>query len=266
MSTLATLRDCLHHAARASSARDQLLAFLLAGFGVLGAHRQGLRRRYFCWINRFAKNGVVRFNLRLHGTPTTVELREANKADYLVACEFVRGGYERPDCAPGAIVDAGANIGLFALHAARLFPHVPLSCYEPDPANFVVLERNLALNRIPAALHRRGVWSRQCTLYYHAQDSHTGFVDENPPGLEIPCEVPEISADTWLKIDAEGAEYEVLPALLSRGERPKWISMEIHDFNRRGSVLLTALRENGYRVSGGEDLSVECTVISARHV
>lgn len=264
MSTLVTIRECLAHARHAPTPRDELLVFLLAGFGVLGAHRRRLRAWYFDWINRFAGEGVLRFTLPLHGIPTTVELRARNEADYLVACELVRGGYERPGGTPDTIVDAGANIGLFALHAARLFPEARLACYEPDPGNFALLQRNLALNHIAADLRQAALWSRSGTLYYHAQDSHTGFVDESPPGLEIPCETPSIGPRCWLKLDIEGAEHELLPALLRRGDCPEWISMEIHHHDTRGPALLDLLRENGYVVTGGDDLTVHCTVVSAR--
>lgn len=264
MSTLATLRQCMACATRGRSLRDRWLAFLLAGVGVMGAHRAGLQRLYLRLINLCVEKGVVRLQISLFGKPTDVELRAGNEADYLVACEFVHGGYERPDFEPEIVVDAGANIGLFAIHAGRLFPASRIVCYEPDPDNFSLLERNLELNGIKAELHRAGVWSSKCTLYYHPRDAHTGFVDDQPPGVEIPCETPIIPPRCWLKIDVEGAEHEVLPALLTRGDRPEFISMEIHHHATRGAALLNLLRENGYTILGGDDPNIDCTVISAK--
>jgi len=265
MSALGTLSECIRETRRARTWRDKCLAFLLAGFGVLGAHRRILRGLYFHWINAFAQNGIVRLNIEVNRIPTVIELRAGNKADYLVACEFVRGSYERPAATPDTIVDAGANIGLFALYAARLFSKARLSCFEPDLDNFKQLKHNLSLNEIDAEFHHAGVWSKAATLYYHSQESHTGFVDEKPPGVAISGELPKILPRCWLKLDAEGAEYELLPALLAQNQRPEWISMEVHDFDRRGASLLALLKDNGYNISGGEDLTVGCTVISAHY-
>lgn len=261
MSAALTLLRCLRDARHGVTLHDKRLAFLLAGYGILGIHRRRLRAAWFRWITT---GHPLHLALRVAGHPTRVELRNGNEADYLVACELVRGGYEVPPEPPDRVVDAGANIGLFALHAARHFPDASLVCYEPDPENFALLERNLASNAIDADLHRAGVWSRPGTLYYHARHSHTGFVDEHPPGLAIPCETPLIGPRCWLKLDVEGAEHELLPALLARGDRPAWISMEIHEHAARGEALLTLLRENGYTVTGGEDAAMDCAVVSAR--
>ena len=258
MSTLGTLSECIRETRRARTWRDKLLVFLLAGFGVLGAHRRILRGLYFNWINSFAQNGIVRLNIEVNRVPTVVELRAGNKADYLVACEFVRGSYERPASTPDTIVDAGANIGLFALHAARFFSTARLSCFEPDLENFKQLQQNLSLNEIDAELHHAGVWSMKTNLYYHAQESHTGFVDEHPPGLEIFCELPKISPHCWLKLDVEGAEYAVLPALLSKGIFPRFISMELHHRRQRGDALLEFVRTHGYRVEGPVEVDTDC--------
>ncbi len=60
------------------------------------------------------------------------------------------------------------------------------------------------------------------------------------------CEVPEIEESTWLKMDVEGAEYEVLPAVLAKLPLPRHISMEVHDYHNRGSVLKNLLLDHDY--------------------
>src|SRR5207302_851192 len=49
---------------------------------------------------------------------------------------------------PGLFVDAGANIGWHALHAARQANVEAVVAFEPDPFNAWLLDRNLSANGI----------------------------------------------------------------------------------------------------------------------
>jgi FkbM family methyltransferase len=152
---------------------------------------------------------------------------------------------------------------MFALQAATRFPKAKVVCYEPDFSNFQVLNKNVSLNNLPIETYPLGLWSKDCTLYYHPKTSETGYVDEYPPGLPIACKLPVIEENTWLKLDVEGAEYEILPALFALNLFPRWISMEIHDFHERGQEILRLLDSNQYKVLGGDCISAPCAVITA---
>lgn len=263
MSTISTIFRLVHHAQQGASLRDKWLAFLIAGLGIMGHHRVKLRCWFLNCINNLEIQGFIPLHLKLNGLSRRLCMRQGNEADYLMTGELVMGGYELPSFEPQTIIDGGANIGMFTVQAWSHFPQAKLICYEPDSDNFQQLQRNLALNHLPAETHQLGLWSKDTTLYYHAQSSQTGFVDEKPPGIPIVCTVPKIEQDCWLKLDVEGAEYEVLPALLNNHQYPRWISLEIHDFDTKGQSLLTLLRDHGYTLKGGEDSTVNCTVISA---
>ena len=188
-------------------------------------------------------------SLRITGHPLAIFLRKGNKADYLVFGEMVMGGYKWPDNAtnrPTAVVDGGANIGLFSLFARAMFPGVKLSCYKPDKDNLIQLRRNLEANNIAADVVPKALWSKTAELFFHPGESYSGFVDANPSPYSISCILPTVPDGCWLKLDIEAAEYEVLPALLKAGAKPAIISMEIHDFNRRGQQLLSLLKTHGY--------------------
>jgi hypothetical protein len=66
-------------------------------------------------------------------------------------------------------------------------------------------------------------------------------------------------------VDIEGAEYEVLPAILQGAILPRWISIEIHYFQERGMELLELLRSYGYRISGGTDKTAFCATVFAEN-
>lgn len=266
MSTLSTVFGLARHAHKGVSLHDKKLAFLVAGLGVIGLHRQNIRQWFRQQIDASDSNELIPLNVRVNQTPLHLVMRHNNEGDYLMTGELVRGGYDYPDFEPKVIIDGGANIGMFAVQAATRFPKAKVVCYEPDSSNFQTLTKNISLNDLAIETQPLGLWSKDCTLYYHAKTSETGYVDETPPGIPIECTLPAIEEDTWLKLDVEGAEYEILPALFEKGQYPRWISMEIHYFNERGQEILRLLDSHQYKVIGGEDLTAPCTVITAvRH-
>jgi FkbM family methyltransferase len=160
-------------------------------------------------------------------------------------------------------VDGGANIGCFAVYAAALFPDVPIVCYEPEPENAQLLRRTLAASNIQAEVVEKGLWSRAGRLYFHPHESFTGNIKETPSDYPIEVTTVDAPSGCWLKLDIEGAEYEVLPQVLNSGCRPAVISMEIHHANTRGGSLLELLRQSGYEIHGNWGPEDNCGEITA---
>lgn len=267
MSALSTSLTLWKRSRAGIGLRNRVRCLLAGGMAALGK-----RRRFLRWLfprllsaSTFAK--VVFVQLKLFGRDVKIELRRGDREDYLVFGELVRGGYQTPSESPDQVIDGGANIGVFSLQACAAFPGAELICFEPDPANATLLESNLDRNEINAQVHRAGLWSRKTTLFFRRPTSYTGHLAEAPPGEPVECvQLPPIRNRCWLKLDIEGAEYEVLPALFERGDFPRWISAEIHFFAERGRQLLKLLRDNGYQISGGDDSTAECCVIQAELV
>jgi len=246
--------------------RSRMLAFLCARFGSLSEKRRGLRGVIFKLIGCFARKGQVIAAFRISGQALSIFLRQGNQADYLVFGEMVMGGCKLPDnlsYRPTAMVDGGANIGLVTLVAHATFPGIKVTCYEPDDGNLAQLRRNLAANNIAAEVVPKALWSKTAELFFHPGESYAGFVDANPSPHPISCILPAVPDGCWLKLDIEVAEYEVLPALLNAGCQPKIISMEIHDFNRRGNQLLTLLKAHGYVWNESFQPTEQCVNICA---
>lgn len=263
MSTLSTLLSLVHHARKGISLHDKKLAFLVAGLGVIGLHRKKIRSWFRQQIDASDSNELILLNVRVNQTLLHLVMRHGNEGDYLMTGELIRGGYDYPDFEPKVIIDGGANIGMFAVQAATRFPKAKVICYEPDSSNFQTLNKNISLNDLQIETQPLGLWSKNCTLYYHAKTSETGYVDEIPPGIPIECALPTIEEDTWLKLDVEGAEYEILPALFEAGRFPRWISMEIHYLNERGQDIFQLLNQHNYDLIGGTDKTASCAVITA---
>jgi FkbM family methyltransferase len=242
------------------------VAFLCGGLASMGLHRKVLRSFFITALNKSARDANIEMRFKLCGKKSIFLMREGNMADYLIGGELVWGAYNPPLKTPALIVDGGANIGMFSVLAHAYFPDVPIVCYEPDKANLRQLERNLSVNGISAEVVPKALWSRETTLFYHKGASYTGYVDENPPGEEIACAMARVEDGCWLKLDVEGAEYEVLPQVLASGVRPAFISMEIHSNNAKGGALVSLLEASGYRLKNAHDPVPDCLNIEADYI
>ncbi len=220
--------------------------------------------QYFHDLVALREGDMVLYPCRVAGIEAVFLLRSGNLGDYCVAGEMTDGIYSAPDFSPDQIVDCGANIGAFSLFAGKKYPHAKLTCFEPDPDNLRVLKLNLSKNGIAAEIRECGVWSKSGTLYYHPASSITGLVSEEKSDFPIPvAKVVLQSQMSWVKLDVEGAEYEVIPDLLQRTPKPKFLSIELHFFNKKGRPIVELLEKLGYRLEGYIDDRLECVVFDA---
>ena len=160
----------------------------------------------------------------------------------------VRGGRYRSSCGasfgPGdTAVDAGAHIGLFAMHmAAVVGPAGQVYAFEPLDANADLLERSIAENRFTDRLivQRAAVGQRTgaATLTFAVETLNSGGAyllrdDTAPLAGNVTRQVPLVALDDvtfarpvrLIKMDVEGAEPQVVEGatrLLERGspDRP----------------------------------------------
>jgi FkbM family methyltransferase len=128
------------------------------------------------------------------------------------------------------IVDVGANAGYFSVFALALSPRASVHSYEPMPANFQVLQRNHALN--PRVATRWHVYPAAVTgaprasidLFFEADKTLSSYasayqqwVPKAARRVSVPAialsqilDTPGIGTIDLLKLDCEGAEYEIL--------------------------------------------------------
>jgi len=264
MHTIKTFISLILKTSSIASFHGWRVAFLCGGLAAMGRYRKKMRSRFVSLLNECAKDGDVEMDLRIAGRRVRFLLRCGNIADYLIGGELVWGAYSRPEKIPTSMVDGGANIGMFSILAHAYFPETSIICYEPDKDNLEQLNKNLKINGIRAKVVPKALWSKETTLFFHAQESYAGYVDECPPGIPIECVTAEVQDGSWLKLDIEGGEYEALPEILGRGVRPYVINMEIHSNNTKGVELVRLLESNGYRLQDPYDSQPECLNILAQ--
>jgi FkbM family methyltransferase len=196
------------------------------------------------------------FHIRA-GHPTDTEvINEVWQTDqYQVRPEQVRGGL---------VIDIGANIGAFTVLAIRMGA-AEVHAYEPEPANFQLLEANVDANLpvlsrprvlVDASCEAVGAAAGECRLIPGPGGTHGGGThvagpdepDETPftwvaPVRPIAEVIPEGREVALLKLDCEGAEYEIMDAMPERLlPQVRRIVMEFHG---PGMPHLTHLAELG---------------------
>ena len=205
---------------------------------------------------RFVPGATARFRWRgraVHYRPGSSDpeviykilLKGGKKAEY-----FVPAGIQ-----PRVIWDVGANIGAASLYFADRFPEAKIHCFEPVQSNFAVLEKNVAAHpQIRAHRAALGAASGELEISHSASARNFGgfsfHYDGNAevPVERVPMRTPQevlaggVPAPDFIKIDVEGAEYDILtafpPELLGR---VRWLVGELH--SKRSFALLEYLTQ-----------------------
>jgi FkbM family methyltransferase len=157
------------------------------------------------------------------------------------------------------IIDIGAYIGLSTLYFKRLFPQSTIMSIEPHPQAFELLQHNLEYNHIAGVLPvNQAVWSESgpIRLYHDDSPDHwwsTTSVnqfawDETPSGSPLKAKAITLSdvvaaADgqiDLLKIDTEGAEWDILFKNYALFDQLKAIVVEYHP--QKGRELADFIR------------------------
>jgi FkbM family methyltransferase len=165
------------------------------------------------------------------------------------------------------VLDIGAGFGDFAVRVARDCPRATVYAFEPLPESFERLQQNIRLNGVenvrafpeaisgsdaPMPLYTVTGLSGQHRTAGHAPTSAAGSIDVPAITLARAFERHGIATCDFLKIDCEGAEFEILlrcdPATLARVRR---IALEYHDAvtDHRHDELVRLLEGCGFRVT-----------------
>ena len=115
------------------------------------------------------------------------------------------------------IYDCGANIGMSCLYFKKLYPKSKIKAFEADPKIARVLENNLAKNSILDGVEiiNSAVWIDEDGIEFSSEGADGGSVygDKNKiklNSIRLKNYLENEKHIDMLKIDIEGAEYEVL--------------------------------------------------------
>ena len=234
--TGARRRDQKIHMSRARSLRGVLRRFgsiprlmvSVRGWPYLLADWAGLRRKPYRLRTR---RGAV------------CEIRPGTSDWWIFLEIFLFGIYRRaePDIRRARVIlDIGANVGFFALHASSLNPEAVIHSFEPFPKNVEQMKKNLRLNENrqvhvhpEAVTDQAGILTLYFTPGYDASCSLHGVKEHS-------CSVTALAVNELfrtcgmddcdlLKMDCEGSELPIVqaaaPEMLTR---VRAIIMEYH--------------------------------------
>ena len=161
------------------------------------------------------------------------------------------------------VFDIGGHIGSFSLYAASKAVDGRVFSFEPLPENHKIFARNIELNKLDRImLERKAISDKKGTMDLYLYDGdHSGssslFYRNTDKKITIETTTLQdvfrknkIDRVNFMKIDCEGAEYDILfnlpKNLLMKIDK---ISMEYHDSinQHHHSELLKFFRENGFR-------------------
>lgn len=163
----------------------------------------------------------------------------------------------RPD---PVILDCGANIGISVLNYKRHFPQAKITAFEPDPQFIPYLKKNLEQNHAAdVQIVEAAVWKEEGTTTFLCEgaDGSKIITEASPSARTVTVRTIELAKYITgeidlIKVDIEGAEYDVLPSISSKLHLVKNMIVECHLYHRdlHGFArLLDTLTFAGFKVS-----------------
>ena len=140
------------------------------------------------------------------------------------------------------VIDIGAHIGVFSIYAQRLAKNVIVYSYEPFDESFGLLQNNIRINKLERGIYafnigvgaRRGIRKLFIdrrnlggnSMFYETEE----YVQIDTVSLKDVFDENNIKICDFLKMDCEGAEYEILfNTPREYIDRIMSITMEYHD-------------------------------------
>ncbi len=148
---------------------------------------------------------------------------------YLFTELFLNGEYNFiPETEAPVILDCGSNIGMSVLYFKTRYPDAQITAFEPDVAAFSCLRDNVAGNRLGGVcLNNKAVSGKDGHVVFWRDPDKEGALGNticpNTPKAASAADSVRLSAYVkgrvdLLKLDVEGAEFEVLEDLSSSGK------------------------------------------------
>ncbi|WP_027000175.1 FkbM family methyltransferase [Eisenibacter elegans] len=191
------------------------------------------------------------------------EIRIADGKSFLAGYEeiYQRENYRFKASRPQPIIiDCGANIGLSVIYFKTLYPDAQIWAFEADPDIFQLLAYNteaLALKEV--TLQQCAIWHKNEPILFVQEGGFSGQVltDSQQKDQATTVEAVRLAdylADfeyiDFLKIDIEGAEYEVVKDCVDQLHKVAHLFIEYHSslmHPQRLGQMLDLLSNCGFR-------------------
>ncbi|HEX7357268.1 MAG TPA: FkbM family methyltransferase [Ignavibacteriaceae bacterium] len=154
------------------------------------------------------------------------------------------------------IYDCGANVGMSCLYFSVKYPTAKIKAFEADPNIAKILSENLKKNNVGnVEVISKAVWihNNNIELSLEGADGATIYSKTNLvkiSSIRLKDMIEKESRIDMLKIDIEGAEYEVLMDCSDSLSKVENIFIEYHSYvnsNQNLSAIIMILEKNQFR-------------------
>ena len=146
-------------------------------------------------------------------------------------------------------VDVGASVGYYSVVAAAIVgPHGRVFAIEPIPETYDLLRGNIALNALANVTHvAKACWTRREIVTLTVPWGDYGLASASTPRQGRKVRVEAVPLDDLtsglpsvqvLKVDAEGAELEVLEGAMKTLAKTRFLVVEVTQDRARVEALL----------------------------
>jgi FkbM family methyltransferase len=156
------------------------------------------------------------------------------------------------------VVDIGAHMGRYTIISSkRVGTNGKVIALEAHPGNFEMLNRNIKLNQLTNVIPLNyAVYSKETKIKLYLPEEESGytiyntimpnragtedkFVEVNANTLDFLLQLKGITDVNWVKIDVEGAEFEVLKGATNMLSKSKDIALliEVHGSDNYNPIL-----------------------------
>src|SRR5215207_2802477 len=182
-----------------------------------------------------------------------------NKEDFIVMTRHEDDIIERFLPKQGDIVvDIGAHMGRYTIISSkRVGANGKVVAIEAHPSNFEMLKSNIKLNQLTNVIPLNyAAYSKETKIKLYLPDVESGytiyntimsnrartedkFVEVSANTLDYLLQLNEITDVNWVKIDVEGAEFEVLKGASNVLSKSKDIALliEVHGLDNHRPIL-----------------------------
>lgn len=156
------------------------------------------------------------------------------------------------DSSSPLIIDCGANMGAAVVYFKDIYPQSAVIAFEPDDQNFDLLQKNTG-HLSGVSIHKKAVWIKDGMIAFEQSGTLSSHIIENDSATAN-VEAVKLSAYLekpvdFLKIDIEGAEYEVLKDIAGQLHNVKNLFIEYHGLVTESAKLtemMEILRDAGF--------------------
>src|SRR5262249_51144247 len=179
---------------------------------------------------------------------------------------------------PDQIFDCGGHIGMFSLLARNRYPTVPLVIFEPNPRNVKWIRRQVQLNAMNIEVVQAAISVREGEATFQDRLSYSGHLIENatprapdaklwnpispaeqvlgaPSGcytvriVDLPAMLSQRRPERLLlKLDIEGEETHIIPALFDVLPREVAVFFETHHGEAEWDWAKQQFTDHGFAV------------------